>query len=279
LRAPNKYRSLAHIALGTLLLACATIADAADLYLVRFNAVSRTNACTTVNWHDEAMFFNSGIAPATIRVLGVSQGQPAPGAPDSFVVAPGSAVALDDALGRAWSGVAQLYVMHLDVPQGVRVASRNEVYSPACLVFIPSPGALGQVALPVFTALTIAGVPQVHLGTDLGQLPSRTNVGIYNGGDVAAQARIELRRVCDNIVVDERTVTVPANATVQVGPLSPGVNTCTTSSQSEWLRYTVVIVDQPSLTFVSNIRETLPNAGMGFIPTVDLAMAAGSVQF
>ena len=263
-----------------LLAAVATVADAADIYLVRFNALSRQNGCVSVMWHDEAMLFNGNTGPVTVKVLGVSQGQPVSGSPDSFVVPPGRAVTLDDALGHGWSNVAQLYIMHLDVPQGVRVSSRNDVYlHNDCIVLPPRPGALGQVAMPVFTTLTPSGVPQVHLGTDLGEFPSRTNVGIYNAGNVAAQARIELRRMCDNSVVDQRTFVVPANGTVQVGALVAGANVCTSASQSEWLRYTVVTVDQPSLTFVSNVRETLPNDGMGFIPTVDLAMPSGGVQY
>jgi hypothetical protein len=258
----------------------ATTAVAADVYLLRFDAVSRQSGCLSVVWHDQATLFNTTNAPATVRVVGVSEGKPASGAVDSFVVPPGSAVSLEDSLGRPWLSIAPLYVMHLDIPSGVRVGSRNEVYvHNDCIVLPPRPGALAQVSMPVFTALVPAGLPQVHLGTDLGELPSRTNVGIYNAGSVAAQARIELRRVCDNTVVDVRTVTVAAGATVQVGSLVAGANICgSTPSQSEWLRYTVVSVDQPSLTFVSNLRETLSNSNMGLIPTVDLAMPSSSVQ-
>jgi hypothetical protein len=260
-----------------LLAAVAAVAHASDLYVVRFNAIARQNGCSSVTWHDEAILFNTTTAPVTVRILGVSQGQPAAGAPGFFVIQPGNAVALDDALGSAWASIAQLYVMHLDTPPGVRVSSRNEVYiHNDCIVLPPRPGALAQVAMPVFTALTPAGVAQVHLGTDLGELPSRTNVGIYNASAVVAQAHIELRRVCDGSIVDQRTVSVPANSTIQVGGLTPGANICTTSSQSEWLRYAVVTVDQPSLSFASNVRETLPNTYMGVIPTVDLGMSLGT---
>jgi len=255
-------------------------AVASDVYLLRFDAVSRQSGCLNVVWHDQAMLLNSTNAPATVRVVGVSEGKPASGAADSFVIPAGSAVSLEDALGRPWLSIARLYVMHLDVPPGIRVASRNEVYiNNGCIsVQPPRPGALAQVSMPVFTALVPAGVPQVHLGTDLGERPSRTNVGIYNAGSVPAQARIELRRVCDNTVVDVRTVSIAPSATVQVGSLAAGPNLCQSTSQSEWLRYVVVSVDQPSLTFVSNVRETLPNENMGLIPTVDLAMPSSSVQ-
>jgi len=274
-----RYRA-AHPLLLALLVIVTPAVKAADVYLVRFNALSRQNGCISVVWHDQAVLFNSGNAPATVRVLGVSQGQPAAGAPNSFVLPPGSAVALDDALSHGWSNVAPLYVMHLDVPPGVRVTSRNEVYTHNdCIVLPPRPGALGQVAMPVFTALVPAGTAQAHLGTDLGEFPSRTNVGIYNAGSVGAQAHIELRRVCDDTVVDQRSVIIPPNSTVQVGALAAGANICTKSSQAEWLRYTVVTVDQPSLTFVSNVRETPPNDSMGFVPTIDLAMPSGGVQY
>src|ERR1700692_697483 len=85
LRAHNKHCSyLACLSLVTVLLTCASVAHAADLYLVRFNAVSRENLGITLIWHDQAIFFNSGSSPATVRVLGVSEGQPARGAADSF---------------------------------------------------------------------------------------------------------------------------------------------------------------------------------------------------
>ena len=256
---------------------------AADLYILRFDAQSRVDGCLSVNWHDRAIFFNGGNAPATVRVIGASEGGPPPGSMNSFVVPVGEAVELSDAIAGFdffnWK-LGPLYVMHLDVPPGVRVSSRNEVYElNGCINGAPRAGAAGEVSMPVFTSLTASDVQQVHLGTDLGQGPSRTNVGIYNAGIAPAHAHIELRRVCDNGVVDQRTVTIPPNATVQTGFPSGGLNVCSGSSRSEWLRYTVVSVDQPSLTFVSNVRETAPNPLMGFVPTVDLAMAAPGIQY
>jgi hypothetical protein len=76
----------------------------------------------------------------------------------------------------------------------------------------------------------------VHLGTDLGVSDSRTNVGIYNASDREANARIEIRRACDNAVVDQRTVTVPANTTSQIGGLVKGIDTCGgTPSTFAWI--------------------------------------------
>jgi hypothetical protein len=130
--------------------------------------------------------------------------------------------------------------------------------SPASLPF-----RFGKVRLPTFRALTPAGEPQTHQATFLGSeqdIPSRINVGVYNGGTVTATAQIEIRRECDDTVVSGETVSVPAKTVLQAtnfstnpghgcppaspGPYGPGV-------------YTVVTVDQPSFSFVSNLANTL----------------------
>ena len=138
-----------------------------------------------------------------------------------------------------------------------------------------APGSLGHASMPVFTALVPAQVPQIYLGTDLGERESRANVGIYNAGSVPATADVQLRRTCDNSVVDQRIVTVDPNATVQVGLFGSVDNVCDRISSFTWSRYTVVTVDQPSITFVSNLA-TKPDPFYPFVPTVDLAMAHGT---
>jgi hypothetical protein len=190
-------------------------------------------------------------------------------------MAPGQVLALDEVLGvaAAWEPpYPTIYVLHLDVPSGVSVESRSEFFVRNECVAFPGIGSMGHASMPVYKALIQPGEPQVHLGTDLGTAPSsRTNVAVYNAGTVSASARIEIRRTCDNSIAEERTVVISPNTTIQIGGLSPGLDTCTTGIP--WLRYTVVTVDQPSLSFVSSLTETPPNVFTGRIPTVDLAIA------
>ncbi|HEV7425633.1 MAG TPA: hypothetical protein VGQ46_04645 [Thermoanaerobaculia bacterium] len=92
---------------------------------------------------------------------------------------------------------------------------------------------------------------------------------------MSANAVVELRRSCDNSVVQQRVVTVPPNATLQIG-LAVGLdNACDRVSSFGWSRYTVVTVDQPSITFVSNLA-TKNDIYFGFAPTVDLSMPHGT---
>lgn len=256
----------------------ASSATAADVYLIRFNAVGKDLGCASLVWHDEAIFFNRGTALATVKILGMSDGVTDPLRPTSFTVPPGAAVLSQDVLDARWTSFGRPAILHLDVPAGLIVESRNAYYLRSdCLSPRPgaAPGSLGHAAMPVYTAVTAAQLPQIHLGTDLGERESRVNIGIYNAGPVAAMADVQLRRTCDNSVVDQRIVTVPPNATVQVGLFGSFDNVCERSSDFTWSRYTVVTVDQPSITFVSNLA-TRADIFFGFAPTVDLAMPHGT---
>ena len=256
---------------------------AADAYLVRFSAgVFVAGTCNLLIWHDNVTFFNSGMSPVVVRIIGNSDGPALITTPDSFVVPANHTVSLDDVLGRAWIPASQLehidaqyilYVLHIDVPAGVSLQSNDEVYILNGCVGPPVfPESYGHVSLPVFDRLAKAGRAQVYLGTDLGVRASRTNVGIYNAGDQQATAHIELRRVCDDSVADMRTVVIPANRTVQIGGLMKGADTCG-SQATYWMRYTVVEVDRPSLTFVTTIATdhvVVPGS-----PTIDVSVAHG----
>jgi hypothetical protein len=247
-------------------------AQASDAYLVRFNVARNMNVPILV-WHDEALLFNRTSTPAVIHIIGISNGTPTSTTPDTFIVPPNGAMLLEDAIDSAWQpSQSTPFILHLGVPPGVSIESRDEFYVLG-IVLPAGVGSLGHASMPVFTSLTPAGTPQVHLGTDLGEHPSRTNVIVYNAGNVAGTAHIELRRTCDNSLTDERTVVVPANTTMQIGGLVKGSDTCTIPSAAEWMRYTVVTIDQPGLSLVSNVTETQPGFDSGRIPTVDLAIS------
>jgi len=271
------------------LFACAIVmfslhdsALAADAYLVRFDARGSVPGCLEMRWHDNVTFFNSGTSPASVKILGNSDGPAAITAPDSIVVLPNHAVALDDFVnGQAWVPASQLqqtvpyllYILHIDVPPNVSVQSSDDIFIGSdCFPPNVVSDSYGHASLPVFTRLAVVGRPQVHLRTDLGVRDSRTNVTIYNAGDQAATAHIELRRLCDDSVADTRTVVIPPNTTLQTGGLIKGADTCGHPFTSG-MRYTVVIVDQPSLSFVTTIATDHVVVLGG--PTVDLSVAHG----
>lgn len=116
----------------------------------------------------------------------------------------------------------------------------------------------------------------MHIGTDLGGWDSRINVILYNAGTEAATATIEVRRACDDVVVDSRIVTVPTNTAVQAGGLSattspPGSSDC--PNGIPWARNTIVTMTQPGFSIVSNINENVPPAAAtGTIPIVGLGV-------
>jgi hypothetical protein len=258
---------------------------AAPAHVIRFGAAGRTIVCDTYAWHDVLTFYNTTNATATIRVLGISNGSPYLTDPDTIDVPPGAVVSADNVLRGAWQPPLDrgggLWMMHLDVPAGIIIESRDEMFlGNSCIpISLPIPPAsLGKVSLPVFREAVPANERQVHLGTDLGSKGARINVGIYNESQMVANAHIEVRRSCDNSIVDSRDVQVPPDTLVQVAGLQPGLNTCAPFATTfTWLRYTVVTVDQPSMTFVSAVSERL-NIIPGLAPEVGLGIS-GNVRY
>ena len=169
-----------------------------------------------------------------------------------------------------------MWVLHLDVPGGVTVESRDEVYyEPLCgAPAEPVRTSTGKVSMPVFRSLTPAGVPQVKLGTDLGQRRTRLNVAIYNAGAVASAVTIDVRNACDGALVDSRTVTIPANTILQVGGLNGIGPECTSDDAPPWMRYTVITADQPSFSYVSSVSEDVPPVRV--VPPIGLAVSIGT---
>jgi hypothetical protein len=258
---------------------------AADGYFVRFNALGKSNATYATRWRDDILFFNQNAAPVDVKFVGVSNGTPGPNTPPltlppgpntpPLTLPPGVAISLNanEAVEQAWSPVGgpSLWVLHLDVPSGVVVESRDEFFA-ASLVGFPLAFPGGKVSMPVFRQLAPANARQVILGTDLMASPTRINVGVYNGGADTAATTIELRRVGDNTLVDIKSVSVAANTIVQVGAFSLPV----TDPAINYQLYTVVTVSQPSLVYVANLndsQQTPPVEEEGLFPIVGLAVA------
>ncbi len=254
----------------------------AEAYVIRFASSGGLlkSPCTYVLWRDHLTFHNTKAESATIRLLGVSNGNMTP-SPAELVVLAGRTSSQNVILLSSWvprvDGVPPyLWVNRLDVPDGVLVASRAE---PAEIMGSPCfPGLSnlvhGSLALPVYRSLVEPNRPQIHLRSDLGSdefgvaAPSRINVGIYNAGSSEASASIELRRACDDGVVERRVVTIPTNTIQQFfGFTNPRVS-CAGGSEPPYPTYVVVTVNQPSFSYAITLSNEIP-------PFIPMSLAGG----
>jgi hypothetical protein len=246
---------------------CTTALFASDIYLVQGFAVGpQIDAGTAVLWTTSALFYNTGSATATIRLVNVSNrgGHPLP---DNPVLPPQRSASLD-VIGTTWNVSPEpLWVVHLDVPPEVLIEAALFIGTSSAFGSPSSfPYVYGKVRLPVFRSLIPGGQKQIHLLTSLGpasnipiqvQVPSRINVAIYNSASVPANAVIEIRQHCDDQVVATRTVVIPADTILQIGPFDARTNNCQSNAFGDGGRfvYTTVTVDQPSFSFVSNLSN------------------------
>ena len=103
------------------------------------------------------------------------------------------------------------------------------------------------------------------LSTDIGEAEKfggrRTNIGIYNAGTGTASAFVELRRGCDDRLLDRRLISVPAKTIIQVpGPsFSPDVVPgCTALNTTASVNYAVINADQPTFSYIATLANQLP---------------------
>ncbi len=262
---------MARAFLGLALYVCAVGGARADIWAFRFDARS---GGISVSWHDDLVFHNTAKQDAVVRLVGISNGEIRPEDPIEIPVAAGRTVSL---AGRGlWKpdSFPDLWVVRLEVPEGVIVASRGgldgECPSPCGLPPNPLPN-LGAFSMPVFRDLVSAGVGQIHVGADLGAQPSRFNVGLYNGGERDAVATISVYQACDDTVLESRSVIVPANSALQVGGLGSAKTHCDPNAGfNTWLRYAVVVMDQPGISYLFNLNDDLP-----FHPRLPIGAAGG----
>ena len=267
-----------------------TFAVAKDAYLVRFLSVDGQNAlCHKAIWTSDVLFYNRTSTDVVVRLLGISNGTMPITVDTALPVPPGRVIAM----GRLPSKFAwvpgpprpdneRLWVMHLDIPDGVTVENRNEVTDNEWCTDVGSGsrGPVGKVSMPVITQLTPAGTPQVTLGTDIVARGSRTNVMVYNAGSQAATATIEIRRACDEATVDRQIVSVPPRTIRQFGGFTNDITTLcdfTNLPAQPYVRYTIVTVDQPSFTIVSTLTESQQPSVGDVTPLIELAVAVNSV--
>lgn len=240
-----------------------SLAVGADAWLLRMNAVGAPlgpNACLQSLWTDDVTFFNNGSHDAQVRFLDATYALTASGVP----IVVGRSVSIREAVGAlaAPSLSERIGVLHVDVPPDVAIMSRMILFAqqaeplPAgCSVLAPpfyGPSAFSTVALPIRTLLSPANARQVHLGADLAGIDSRMSAAIYNATDTSGTAIIELRRGCDDGIIEQRRVIVPGRAVVQVAGFSTADDHGCKQGDPGGLRRTITIsVDQPSLSWVT----------------------------
>lgn len=219
-----------------------------------------TGHCTGLQWQADTLLFNRRATAATVRLVSVSDG------PD--IIPPGqreSVLSPRETFQVAWSGWgprndAAIFMLHLDVPPGVDVESVLNIGTgngSECIgPFLDRTAVYGTIHMPHFRALVPANQEQIHLGTTLGTMKERNNVGIFNAGANAAIVDVELRRSCDDRVADKVTIQVAPNSTLQVRLQNPPDEAgCDGFPIQPWLHYVTVTVDQPSLTWVSTLAK------------------------
>lgn len=236
-----------------------TAGFAAEVYIVQGEARGPFLANGgQVFWSTDAYFYNGSAATARVRLLGMSN-MAAPEPARELTLAPGRTAALLQAAPTFRPpALPPLWIVRADVPEGVAVESILLVGTIVDRPPLPLEirrYEFGKTRLPVFRSLVAAGQPQPHLATFLGP-ESRINVAVYNAATTAATARIEIRRHCDDTLVDERIVSLPPDTLIQFGGFSAQHGECgATPSMSGPGVYTIVTVDRPSLSFVSNVAN------------------------
>jgi hypothetical protein len=229
----------------TLLLLCAS-AQAADVWVLEGNGITQVLECKLVIWKPGLVVHNRGNDSVTIRPMHVSNGGVVASA--QTVPAGSSARAIG---GTAGAGA---WISRFDIPDTLGVEARMELYSGTCIPLgAPPPTApFAKIRMPVFRRLVAAGEEQVHYGTDLGGIETRQNVGVYNAGEAAANVVITVKQpFCGTTSM--QTALIPADTFAQVSVQN--VSPCSTGALQSNSTYTVVTVDQPSLSFVSTLRN------------------------
>ena len=252
-----------------------SVAHAADTYVVRYVAVvapTPERNCYSLTWRDRVLLTNMNAAAATVIIAERSDDSTL--APTTLSV-PGHGIADLDSVMPVADNTS--LVAHLAVPPGVEVDSYGEWISRfECIPFPDTARTIGQVRLPTFSALVPAGAVQRHLRTDLGRRSAHVNVIVFNAGETAATAFIEVRRACDNTLLASRTASVAAKSVTQIGGLTPTPVTssfCNGVDGTGAVTFTNVTVDQPSLTIVSAVANDPHDLEDRVAPTNDVTVA------
>ncbi len=240
----------------------ATPCRADDVYVIDFFAAGSflPDSCTQLLWDSDTVFYNVGSASAAVTLLGVSNGGTSGIVPTAFSVDAGRATSIRQQVGLMWQprSTTGLWVYHLSVPSSILVDSEllPSVTNASCSVPVVVLQPFGKTRLPVFRALVPAGQAQILAGLTVGDLPSRINVAVYNGGVGTASVTIGIMRACDGSLLDSRLATLPPNTVEQFGGfLGVGDGSGNCAHGLNRLAYAIVTVDQPSVSFASIVAN------------------------
>jgi hypothetical protein len=257
---------------------------ASDAYLIEFLRISGKQAgCEQAVWSSVTLLYNRGDTPAVITFLDMANGSLASTKPRSFSIPSHRAVDLIRTVG--WEPEPSptyqpTWLLHIDIPPNVTIENRNEVTkADICEPSGTRSRVAAKVSIPIVRQLAEAGIPQVFLGTDVVTYNSRENVMIYNAGAQAATARIEVRRACDDLIMDSGTATISPRSLVQIGSFTTGpAGICSGVSLIEdYVRYTVVTLDQPGFAVVSTLTEQQTPSFSNVVPLIELNVAINGV--
>jgi hypothetical protein len=261
-------------AIATAVMLTGTSARADDYYVLEGRAQGGP-VLTNIDfllWSSDVTFFNRGSSAATVRLLGVSNNRPADAVGTEFILPAGRSAALSR-LRPGWlfdSPFEPLTVVHIDAPPTVAIESSLYIGTTTSLVFGADPEKFGKTRLPVVRTLAAPGDAQLRLSTDLGSIPGRLNVGVYNAGATPANVTVEVRQFCDDAVIESRAATIAANTVVQLTGFQATQRDCPAPGGIGTLgrpngAYVIVRADQPSFSFVS----ALTNAD---VPTTSISI-------
>lgn len=246
--------------------------SARDVYVLRFSSPGPwLNVCSHVQWVDRLFFHNASTLPATVTLVETTYPIPA-AAPHEVTVAAGHVVSVDD-LTFQWDpqslGAANpqtLGVAHFTVPNSVDVTSRTGsgavICTGSCLCateYIRQ----GNVPQRVYDELIPANTADVHVGTDLPGISSRTNVAVYNAGSESAVVTIELRETCNDSLLASQQLTIPPSSVSMASGMSAELQPCpNTRAFFDRGTYVRVVSSQPGLSWVTTLAndEMAPRA-------------------
>jgi hypothetical protein len=243
-------------------------ATAVDRYAARFNVGGpQLDEQTGTIWVDRISFHNTTALDLTVRPIGVSNGQLDPAAHDLIVPSGRTVSVRSDVDDSGWAPrpAAPLWVVHLDVPEGIVIESRLELAA----FHIGSQPSIDRRTVTAFP-LPVHSTPSASatfLGTDLGSdenglaTNARINVVIYNSSAVPSVVVVESRRACDESVIERRTVSLMGNTAAQLAGLSTDTTGCTSADNTSG-SYVVVSMGQPGLAW----ETTLANGVLPLTP-------------
>lgn len=258
---------------------CASPLTAMEVWLVQFHRVRGPAVdCHQAVWESDVLVYNSNDSAQSIRLLDISNGTLPPPNPPSQLL-PVRQILAFSRRSSGWYPRENetLWVIHIDVPDGVDVQNRmivadDEFCFPDHRL---SQGPVASIALPTVRRLTPALVPQVLLGTNVISGAARENVIIYNAGLAEATALIEVRRGCDDAIIEARTVSVPAHSAAQFLGFQLGSDQCPFPGDvPTYVRYTKVTVDQPSFSMASTITRSQQRSVGNVTPLIEVAITA-----